>query len=380
MVFSAVAIFSLLPALLPNAAAPHHLLAGTLPATAGQQYLGVASMVPAKHASRAAVVRMASSPKQQQQQQRPSWRKRVKAAGAALASAALVATPRGPARAVELPAASGVSRTADRGAGSPTSAAFGVLRRKKTKTLDAPYVHSPPRPDTVDFDAIVSQKTASRFTERSFMFSDSLTGKSDLELELEQLDDAANSGKSSKALSTAATYVGAAGMVYGTVQGLRGVERWMKRQELLDIEEEREMTGQYVSVDASDVETAIDPTTGKNLTIVKRKEPTSGASNSTGAAGAAEGKTPWLLRVLGLGGVSTSEDAFWAQAEAAKSVPPTGADTADASGGDSPGGGTDGADGGGAGGVGGTDGGGGDGGGGVEDDSEDVDAVDDLLR
>ena len=34
-----------------------------------------------------------------------------------------------------------------------------------------------------------------------------------------------------------------------------------------DIDEERDLTGTYISIDAGDVESAIDPRTGKNITI-----------------------------------------------------------------------------------------------------------------
>ena len=103
-----------------------------------------------------------------------------------------------------------------------------------------------------------------------------------LEDELEQLDAARAERSGARAVGTLLTYGGALGGVYLTVTGLSNVERWMKQQELRDIEEEREITGQYISVDAGDVETAIDPLTGKNLTIVGAKKK---KDNSTKAEG-----------------------------------------------------------------------------------------------
>ena len=39
-----------------------------------------------------------------------------------------------------------------------------------------------------------------------------------------------------------------------------------------DIDEERDLTGTYISIDAGDVESAIDPRTGKNITITGQRQ------------------------------------------------------------------------------------------------------------
>ena len=123
----------------------------------------------------------------------------------------------------------------------------------------------------------------------------------------------------------------------------------------------------YISVDASDIDTAIDPTTGKNLTITKA--PGSKPKANTTDVGAAEEsppeKAPWLLRVLGIETAKGDDDGFW--------QPP--AATVPRDGGGGGGGGS-----GGAGGADGAEGADGDGDGdGLEEDASDVDALDDLL-
>jgi hypothetical protein len=240
-----------------------------------------------------------------------------------------------------------------------------------------------PRSNEIDMDAIVSKKRARRYTERDFIFSDELTSKPELIEELEELDALKETNKVAMLAQSAVTTGGAIGFVYFSVKGLRGIDRWMKQQELDDIEEERRMTGQYISVDATDVDTAIDPRTGKNLTITKAKR----AANATavpgegdapaeaaeaGAPEKPEQKSPWLLRVLGLADVESGDDEdLWAapaptvRKEGGEGESEGGEPAAGDEGGDSGGGGGDGS---------------GDGGGdGTSDDSSGVDTLDDLL-
>lgn len=179
-----------------------------------------------------------------------------------------------------------------------------------------------PRRNEIDMDRIVSPKAAQRFTDRDFIFSDGLTAKSELMEELEELDLMKEEKKTAKLLQTVTTVGGAFAMVYGTVKGLSGIERWMKQMELRDIEEERELTGQYISVDAGDVDTSIDPTTGKNLTISKPKKQNSTVSTSNAGDDEEKKQAPWILRVLGLDqAVSADDDDFWAPPAATQSKP-----------------------------------------------------------
>jgi len=310
-------------------------------------------------------------PAVQQPKRMRRWRKRAKSASVGLATAALLAMPRGPARAAELqqrPVPTPVSRDAERG-GEPPLAFLGMSRKK---TIVYPFERTEATSDQIDMDKLLGKKATRKYTERSFLFSEELTAKTPLEDELEQLDEVKSEKGFAKTIGTAVTYGTALGGVYLTVRGMSNVERWMKQQELRDIEEERELTGQYISVDASDVDTSIDPTTGKNLTIVKKAAKPN--ATATDAADAEPEQVPWILRVLGLGGAAAADaDDFW-EAPAA-TVRRDGTIDSDAS--------DDGADGGD-----GSEGadpadpsspesGGGDGG--TEDDEEGLDTLDDLL-
>ena len=303
----------LLPGLNPDAALGGVRRAPSLPQCSRS------ALVPQQQL-RAATILMAAEDEQQQQQQqqqprRRRWRKRAKSAGATLAAAALLAMPRGPASAAQdqPPTPPTVSRDVGHGRSTQPPLAFlGSSRQSKvTPPFEAGEMGA--RPDQIDMDALLSKKAASKYTDRDFLFSEQLNARSALEDELEQLDSARAERSGSRTVGKLLTYGGALGGVYLTVTGLSNVERWMKQQELRDIEEEREITGQYISVDAGDVETAIDPLTGKNLTIVGNKKKDNSTSTAAPAEPKEEAKVPWLLRVLGLGGLPDSDaDDFWA--------------------------------------------------------------------
>ena len=241
--------------------------------------------------------------------------KRLRSMGTALATAAVLATPRGPARAAQqelrAPDATPVTRTvgdARRDTRQPQLAFLGWPRKKQ---LEPVYRGRPPAGDGIDLDKILPKSYGHRFTDRDFIFSESLTAKSPLEEELEDLETYKEQSKGTRALQTLATTGGAVGLVYLSVKGLTNVEKWIKNQELKDMQEEMDLTGTYISVDASDVDSAIDPTTGKNLTISRPGK----SSKVPGAADDAEDapkQAPWLLRVLGLGDTAAADDDdFW---------------------------------------------------------------------
>ena len=345
--------------------------------------------------------------------------------------AAALAVPRGPARAAQLPPGGGASAPMSSEA-PPTvkkqrkqqQKQLAFLGFRKKKTLREPLARGKLRANEIDMDAIVSKKTARRFTEREFIFSEGLTRRGDLEEELAELDEVKSDRAFERVASTVGLYGVAAGGIYFTVQGARGIERWMKQQELNDIEEERELcvatpeanlpdaeadastisaslrvppfalllllapltrrarvcvcvcvrqlsatyrTGEYISVDAGDVETSIDPLTGKNLTIVKREAPKNAGGNATVVED--ESSTPWILKVLGMGGTKAADDDdFWAPptaASAPRKSPDSGSGGGAAPAADGSGGAEDG-----------SEGGGGDG---VEDDTTDIDSLGDLL-
>ena len=91
------------------------------------------------------------------------------------------------------------------------------------------------------------------------------------QVELQELEQKELEKRGKGTLTKVGVIIGAFGVVKVTRGGMRAVEGWMRQQELNDIAEERELTGTYISVDAGDVDTVIDPTTGKNITLAKPK-------------------------------------------------------------------------------------------------------------
>lgn len=302
--------------------------------------------------------------------ERGPWSQRLRSAGTALATALVLVVPRGPARAAQLedlsaPDATTITRSiGDARRRAPPEAAFLWFQRKKE--LVPPYLPiNPPSPSEIDMDELVPKKWAHRFTDREFIFSDSLTAKSELEEEMDDLETYKDASRGTRALQGVVTLGGSAGLIYLSVKGLTGVEKWIKDQERKDIEEEMELTGTYISVDAGDVDSAIDPKTGKNLTISRGTK-----VNSTSAGDGQPKEAPWLLRVLGLGdSIAADDDDFW---ESSKPAPTFGPGKPMGDGGADAGGSGDGeGDGGGD-----TDG---DGDGDDDDDSSGIDELDDLL-
>jgi len=278
----------------------------------------------------------------------------------------VLAVPRGPARAavqeLAAPDATPITRSLRIGRAQPKEpeAAFLWFQRKKELVPQFLPGTRKRRSTDIDMDVLVPKKMAERFTDREFIFSDSLTAKSELEEELEELETYKEETRSARSLQTVVTTGGAVGLVYLSVKGATVVERWIKEQERKDIEEEMELTGTYISVDAGDVDSAIDPKTGKNLTITR------GQKTSSGEDGDAPKEAPWLLRVLGLGNtVAADDDGFWEAP--APTAGPENKPKGDGSGGDADGG--DGGEGGGDGGDDDSD----------DDDSSGIDELDDLM-
>jgi len=302
--------------------------------------------------------------------ERAPWAQRLRSAGTAIATAVVLAVPRGPARAavqeLSAPDAAPVTRSLHYGRAQrkePEAAFLWFQRKKELLPQFLPGTRKR-RSTDIDMDVLVPKKMATRFTDREFIFSDALTAKSELEEELEDLETYKAETASSRSLQTLVTTGGAVGLCYFSVKGLTGVEKWIKDQERKDIEEEMELTGTYISVDAGDVDSAIDPKTGKNLTI-SRGQKTSSTSGEDDDGTPKE--APWFLRVLGLGGsVAADDDTFWEAP--APTAGPENKKKGGGSGGDAEGG----------------DGDGGDGEGGDDDDDDDddssgIDELDDLM-
>lgn len=193
----------------------------------------------------------------------------------------------------------------------------------------------------IDLGSILSKRDARQFTSKRFIFSDKLTVRSPLQEELDELEHGDSSRKGKLPLKgLAAVGISAAG-VYGSVVGVKKMERGFKAQEKRDIEEEIELTGSYTSFDAGDVEGAVDPNTGKNITVAKTEGSAQGGAvskfkrNADGSQAAPEKRT-WLEKFLG---ASESDDDFWDKAEPLP--PPPKGSGEDAGGGDAEGPGPD---------------------------------------
>ena len=217
-------VFSLLPALLPNVAHPG---------------------APPVHTCD----RLAVAPRMVAPEHQGGWARRLRSGSAALAAAAALALPSGQARAVEQLARGDEAASVARDAGAAVSSSnrkvtpafLGFRRRVKNGPI---HSRGPRSGDEIDMDKIMSAKDARRFTERSFIFSESLTSKSELAEELEELDMLKEEKKGQLLAQTAISVGGSVGLVVGAVKLLTGVERWMKQMELKDIEEEERLTGQ----------------------------------------------------------------------------------------------------------------------------------------
>jgi len=246
--------------------------------------------------------------------QMPLWRQRLRSTGRTLfAATILLASSRRPAFALDEGSVGGD------GAASVTRS-VDSFRERQADDQRVVLVASPSmgpsvvdvrskEPVVVDLDGIIPQRMADRFTSREFIFDESLTVNSELEYELSDYYAVKEKPVSTETIALGAVKLagGVAGFFY-TVKGLVGIERWMRQQEQRDIEEEMELTGTYVSVDAGDVDTAFDPLTGKNITINRSKS----KKDPEGGAVASEAKQTWMPAWLSsFVGNDPEEEGFW---------------------------------------------------------------------
>ena len=196
------------------------------------------------------------------------------------------------------------------GAAERAAAAAGPQRvRVAAKTAPAEEA----TPDGVldvekDLGAGPARAFAERFQHSDFIFSESLTARSELEEELDDLETYRTETKTVRRAQTTVTFVGAGALIYAGINFLKGFQAWMLKLEQRDIQEEikvraaaarlqhgaacplaapppppvracpppsspppPQLTGQYISYDASDVEYVIDAATGKNMTVAGSK-------------------------------------------------------------------------------------------------------------
>ena len=199
------------------------------------------------------------------------------------------------------------------------SAAAGGPQRVRVAAKTAPAEEA--TPDGVldvekDLGAGPARAFAERFQHSDFIFSESLTARSELEEELDDLATYRTETKTVRRAQTTVTFVGAGALIYAGINFLKGFQAWMLKLEQRDIQEEikvrrrrrrplaarcprhgaacplaappppparacltstplspppPQLTGQYISYDASDVEYVIDAATGKNMTVAGSK-------------------------------------------------------------------------------------------------------------
>jgi hypothetical protein len=191
------------------------------------------------------------------------------------------------------------------------AAAGGGPQRVRVAAKTAPAEEA--TPDGVldvekDLGAGPARAFAERFQHSDFIFSESLTARSELEEELDDLATYRTETKTVRRAQTTVTFVGAGALIYAGINFLKGFQAWMLKLEQRDIQEEikvraaarppaarrrlptrrrrpraravstnplspppPQLTGQYISYDASDVEYVIDAATGKNMTVAGSK-------------------------------------------------------------------------------------------------------------
>lgn len=101
----------------------------------------------------------------------------------------------------------------------------------------------------------------------NFLFSKRTTQNTEIESEIEEIEDDEFRYSAWKNSQVGLTVGGSALSMWFAYKGLNVWEKWMKDQEQKDIEEEIEMTGTYINPGAGNVESSIDPITGKKIEI-----------------------------------------------------------------------------------------------------------------
>nr|UXY86709.1 hypothetical protein CparaKRNrm1_p078 [Cryptomonas paramecium] len=105
----------------------------------------------------------------------------------------------------------------------------------------------------------------------SFLFSSKTTKFSEVEMELKDAEKDERRYLIQKDIQTGFILGGSMIGIWLFYEGLNIWEKWIKEQEKKNIQEEIELTGIYIDPNASNVETSIDPITGKKIQIKSEK-------------------------------------------------------------------------------------------------------------
>jgi len=115
------------------------------------------------------------------------------------------------------------------------------------------------------------------FNER-FLFSNRTTQNTEIESEIQEIEDDEFRYSAWKNSQVGLTVGGSAVSMWFAYKGLNVWEKWMKEQEQKDIDEEIEMTGTYINPGAGNVESSIDPITGKKIEIKSQNDINGGST------------------------------------------------------------------------------------------------------
>jgi DNA-dependent RNA polymerase auxiliary subunit epsilon len=124
------------------------------------------------------------------------------------------------------------------------------------------------------------QQKMIKYSAKNYIFSDSLTSISPLEREFDDVLWHSLGNRQAIQRKIFASVGGGLVLVGVGKAGLEGFDRFQKRQDRKDIEEELKNTGRYVSVDASNVTTFVNAVTGKERKVKetnKKNQPIKGS-------------------------------------------------------------------------------------------------------
>ncbi|AEA38746.1 hypothetical protein CPARA_1gp088 (nucleomorph) [Cryptomonas paramecium] len=124
--------------------------------------------------------------------------------------------------------------------------------------------------NTIDISAL--DVTQEDVINNSFLFSSKTIKFSEVEVELKDIEKDERRCLFWKDVQTGLVLGGSAIGIWVFYEGLTTWEKWIKEQEKKNIQEEIELTGIYIDPNASNVETSIDPITGKKIQIKSEKD------------------------------------------------------------------------------------------------------------
>merc|ERR1740115_612295 len=275
----------------------------------------------------------------------------LRSASTSVAATVLLALvgPRGAARAAEPMEAPTHSATTNSRSVESAAAPFSLRtlspRRGTIDQMEEDLANAGQVPETTqlprDMEDLLGRGAHRQYMNRDFLFGEELTALTPLQEELDELDEYTSQGDGFVGkFKGVFTIAGTGALMYGTLRVLQQAERIFITNEKKEMQEEMDLTGMFIAIDAGEVEGAVDPKTGKNITVggadklPKASDPSAVAPTAGADTEATETEAPWLLRVLGLGNsASADDDSFWEDKVVAPTQP-TGTSPAEATAGE----------------------------------------------